>query len=242
MDQRTTTNYRMKIEDEQIGNHTFAEEDAVWQLIREGDVEGVKKSLKASNNIHPLIIEHDVKKNEEYMAVSGIATLARVAIGAGITSSESFLLSDLMLRKLSYSKNVQDIYDVIIEAHIAYAELVRDYLESRSMNNYVEDCKKDIIKNVFKSISLSDIAKDLGIQPAYLSRLFSEHEGQTVTDFIHEQKIGAAKNMLLYSDRSIAEIADYLKFNSQSYFGKLFKKHTGMTPKVFRDTHHLPEF
>ncbi len=242
MDQRTRTNYRMKIEDEQIDNHTFAEEDAIWQMIREGKVESVKKIRQLSQSAYPLVIEHDVKKNEEYMVVSSIATLARVAISVGITSAESFLLSDLMLRELSFAKTVNEVHDVMVEAYVAYAELVRDHLETRSMNNYVEDCKKDIIKNIFKAISLSDIAKDLGIQPAYLSRLFSEHEGQTVTAFIHEQKISVAKNMLMYSDRSIAEIADYLKFNSQSYFGKLFKKYTGITPKVYRDTHHLPEF
>lgn len=242
MEQKNRTQYRIKIEDEQILNHTYAEEEALFQFVREGNVEGLKKMSHDVILKHPLVIEHDIKKNEEYMAVSGLSAIARLAIECGITSSESFLVSDIYLKKIALSKDLKEIDAISKEFYLAYTELIRDHIEKRSMNIYVEDCKKDIKKNLFKAISLSDIAKDLGIQPAYLSRLFSEHEGMTVTDYIHEQKLEVAKNMLMYSDRTIAEIADYLKFNSQSYFGKLFKKSTGMTPLTYRKMHHPPEF
>ena len=176
------------------------------------------------------------------MAVSGITILARLAIEAGLTSSESFLLSDVFLQRVSECHSQSDIIQVVNDAHIAYTELIREHNDNRSLNTYVEDCKKDIMKNIFGVISLSDIARDLGIQPAYLSRLFSHYEGMTVTDYIHEKKMEIAKNMLRYSDRTIAEVADYLKFNSQSYFGKLFKKSTGMTPLAYRKRYHPPEF
>ncbi len=242
MDKKKQTQYRIRIEDDQILNHTYAEEDIVWGLVRVGDVEGVKKVLNQPRLKYPLIITHNVKKNEEYMAVSVITILARLAIEAGITSSESFLMSDVYLKKISQCKNIEAIIDVVNDAHIAYTKLVDDYKTIKSVNVYVEDCKKDIIKNLFNPISLSVIAKDLGIQANYLSRLFSQHEGMTVTDFIHSQKIEVAMNMLRYSDKTIAEIADYLHFNSQSYFGRIFKEKTGQTPNNYRTIHHPPEF
>lgn len=236
------TQYRIKIEDEQILNHTYAEEEALWEMVRQGDVEGVESVIKLPRAKYPLVIENNVKKNEEYMAVSTIAMLARVAIKAGLTSAESFLISDLYLKKIAASRNLDEITQITIDAHREYVQLIRLHLQNVSMNPYVEDCKKDIVNNIFRSISLADIAKDLGIRPSYLSRLFRIHEGKTVTDYIHEQKILAAKNMLMYSDRTITEIADYLKFSSQSYFGKLFKKHTDMTPQTFRKQNKPPEF
>ena len=44
-----------------------------------------------------------------------------------------------------------------------------------------------------------------------------------------------AANLLRYSDNSLSEIAEYVHFPSQSYFGKIFKKCTGMTPRAYRD-------
>jgi AraC-like DNA-binding protein len=236
------TRYRIQIEDEQILNHTFAEEEVLWELVRLGDVNGVEKMLQQQRTKYPLVIENNVKKNEEYMAVATIAMLARVAIKGGITSSESFLMSDLYLKKIAASRSVEEISQVVLEAYREYVGCIHQYKKSETMNSYVEDCKKDIIKNLYRPISLSKIAKDLGVRPSYLSRLFTLHEGKTVTEYIHEQKITEAKSMLCYSDRTITEISDYLKFNSQSYFGKIFKKHTAMTPQDFRKKFKSPEF
>jgi len=236
------TRYRIRIEDEQILNHTYAEEEVMWELVSMGDIEGVGKLLKQPRTKYPLIIENNVKKNEEYMAVATIAMLARVAIKSGLTSAESFLISDLSLKKIASSRSLEEITQIVNEAHMEYVECINRYRKSETMNSYVEDCKKDIIKNLYRPINLSKIAKDLGIRPSYLSRLFTLHEGKTVTEYIHELKVAEAKSMLLYSDRSITEIADYLKFNSQSYFGKLFKKYATMTPHEFRKKNKSPEF
>lgn len=236
------TRYRIKIEDEQILNHTYAEEEVLWELVSNGDIDGVERVLKQPRTKYPLVIENNVKKNEEYMAVSAIAMLARVAIKSGMTSAESFLISDLYLKKIALSKNIEDIIQITSDAHMEYVRKIHQYQKTETMNSYVEDCKKDITRNLYRPISLSKIAKDLGIRPSYLSRLFTLHEGKTVTEYIHEQKVAEAKSMLLYSDRTISEIADYLKFNSQSYFGKLFKKHTDMTPQDYRRKNKPPEF
>ena len=64
----------------------------------------------------------------------------------------------------------------------------------------------------------------------------------TIGRYIQKEKIARAKNLLVYSDRSILEISEYLCFNSQSHFGKVFKKETGMTPRQYRQENHLSGF
>ena len=52
--------------------------------------------------------------------------------------------------------------------------------------------------------------------------------------YIQEQRLDAAKNMLLYSERSIQQVADYFQFKNQSHFAKLFRENFGMTPTEYR--------
>ena len=63
----------------------------------------------------------------------------------------------------------------------------------------------------------------------------AEYEfAERVAEIIRKEKIRLAENMLRYSDYEVKEIANYLSFCSQSYFGNIFRKQTGMTPARYR--------
>lgn len=89
---------------------------------------------------------------------------------------------------------------------------------------------------------LDDIAEKMGISPTYLSRLFSKEKGMPLQEYVLKVRVDRAANLLTYSDSSIAEIGDYVNFPSQSYFGRVFKKYTGLTPKQYRNAHKPREF
>ena len=55
-------------------------------------------------------------------------------------------------------------------------------------------------------------------------------------------RVERAVNLLVYSDESIPDIAEYVNFPSQSYFGRVFKERKGMTPKQYRDKNKPTEF
>ena len=57
----------------------------------------------------------------------------------------------------------------------------------------------------------------------------------TAVEFIQAQRIEEAKNLLRFSERRIAEISSHLAFSTQSYFTSVFRRHTGMTPKQYRE-------
>lgn len=77
-------------------------------------------------------------------------------------------------------------------------------------------------------------ASKLAITPKYLSTLIKEVSGKTAADWIDEFVILEAKALLRYSDKSIQEIAYILNFSTQSFFGKYFKHHTGMSPGAYK--------
>ena len=77
-------------------------------------------------------------------------------------------------------------------------------------------------------------ASRLCITPKYLSKLVKEHTGRAAADWIEQHVILDARAMLQSSDLSIQQIATTLNFPNQSFFGKYFKRATGVSPKQYR--------
>ena len=77
-------------------------------------------------------------------------------------------------------------------------------------------------------------AAKLCITPKYLSKLVKEHTGRAATDWIEQHVVLEARAMLQSSDMSIQQIATSLNFPNQSFFGKYFKRATGVSPKQYR--------
>ncbi len=77
-------------------------------------------------------------------------------------------------------------------------------------------------------------ASKLNISTKYLSAVVKEVSGKTAAKWIDESVILEAKSMLIYSGMSIQNIATELNFSTQSFFGKYFKQHTGVSPSRFK--------
>ena len=79
-------------------------------------------------------------------------------------------------------------------------------------------------------------AKIMEVTPKHLSRTVKAQTGYTAVEWIERFVILEAKVLLKSSNLNIQQIADELNFPSQSFFGKYFKKFTGMSPKEFRNS------
>jgi AraC-like DNA-binding protein len=83
--------------------------------------------------------------------------------------------------------------------------------------------------------NLSDyLAAHLHYEYTYLSSLFSEVEGTTIEKFFISQKIERAKELLVYDELSLSEIADILGYSSVAHLSAQFKKTTGLTPSYYK--------
>jgi AraC-like DNA-binding protein len=86
-----------------------------------------------------------------------------------------------------------------------------------------------------KKINLSIyLAERLHYEYTYLSSVFSEVEGRTIENFYIEQKIEKAKELLVYGDMNLNEIAYELDYSSTAHLSSQFKKITGLTPSHFK--------
>ncbi len=110
--------------------------------------------------------------------------------------------------------------------------------ERRAEGGYVSEAKR-FIRRSFSSpeLSISSIARAVGLSEAYVCRLFHEATGKTVHEYIAECRIERAKE-LLRAGRPIkmTEIASRAGFSDANYFAKAFRKATGVAPSEYRGT------
>ncbi len=93
---------------------------------------------------------------------------------------------------------------------------------------------KMIESNVYGNDPIERIATECNVSETHFRRLFKEYAQKSPIQYRIELKIEYAKRMLYESDLSVDQIAETLNFESTSYFCRLFKKKTGMTPSEYR--------
>ena len=107
--------------------------------------------------------------------------------------------------------------------------------QQEKTNSVVEKAKEYIVEHFSKDLSLEEMAKELGISPYYLSKLFKESEGVNYIDYLTGLRIKYAKEQLNNSDKSIKEICHESGYGDPNYFSRIFKKWTGVTPTEYRE-------
>ena len=90
--------------------------------------------------------------------------------------------------------------------------------------------------NYQKERSVNFYAEKLSITPKHLSAVAKETSGHTAGEWIDSYVILEAKLLLHNSELTIQEISTKLNFANQSFFGKYFKHHTGMSPRSYRQS------
>ena len=91
-----------------------------------------------------------------------------------------------------------------------------------------------IAENCCSSLSLNSIAEQFYMNKCYLSRIFKEITGFTVNGYLHARRIQKARALLVHDPMNISEISEAAGYENLTYFERVFKKHTGMSPLEYR--------
>ncbi|HEV8504224.1 MAG TPA: chromate resistance protein ChrB domain-containing protein [Chitinophagaceae bacterium] len=118
-------------------------------------------------------------------------------------------------------------------------EVFETYLKKKSTTTkipaWAKELKEIIQDQIDTSITLKQLSKDLDINPAYLSREFSKYFNDlSFGDYIRKLRIEKAIEYLNTSNFSLTKIAYLTGFSDQSHFTRIFKKHTGQNPSIYR--------
>ena len=145
---------------------------------------------------------------------------------------ESLILETQTIQLLKQDK-IMNLLDVIhIEIARKYSETY--FHEAHSYNVKIKNFEVLLEQNFKIERAPSFYASQLNITLKHLNRICNEILQKTTTEVITDRIILEAKRMLMDKKFTINEIASELGFDDYSYFIRLFKKHTGMTPTNFR--------
>lgn len=213
--------------------------------IEHGDLENLKRSLKEDYPGEVGTLAREPLRHTKNRGIVVVTLASRAAVRGGLIQEIAFSLSDSYIQKIEECKDIPTVFHLFHTAEFQYAQMVREIREHKKgendegVNSHVARCKDYIFTHLHDKICVQEIARELGLNPNYLSELFHKHENIALTSFIINEKINLVKNMLIYSHYSYIEIASYLGFSSQSHLGKQFKKVTGMTLRQYRETYGI---
>lgn len=136
-----------------------------------------------------------------------------------------------LLRKAIERSNIHPYY--IDEISSRYARMIENMVDEESWP-LVQKVINTINLNLSDQLSPKSLAAMYYISPSYLSSLFKQDTGTTLTDFINTQRIQRAANLLSSTEQNISVVAEQVGILDVNYFTKMFKKSMGSTPTQYR--------
>ena len=153
------------------------------------------------------------------------------------------------LEKLNLNTTSVELGEVYIEETLSKDELKKVDLTLKNLGfELIDDRKSQTIEKIKNTIitlvhhsdheiktNLSAfITSQIHQDYNYLSNLFSEVEGTTIEKYVIAQRIERAKELMVYDELTLSEIANQLGYSSVAYLSNQFKKITGFTPSYFK--------
>ncbi len=104
-----------------------------------------------------------------------------------------------------------------------------------NIRDYVKEAVDYINENYFEELTLSGLSEKYAVESSYFSRLFKQETGENLMLYIASRRMEKAKELMRREDINIAEVAFMVGYDDYTYFSKVFKKHTGVSPREYRN-------
>lgn len=231
--------FRRKTDDIRCAEHTM--DPAVLSLICTGDMEAVEKLLNRGESTFAAdnrIMSKNKLRNAVYHFILCASTMASACMDKGMGQTEACTLSDLYILKADICRTVDSVCMLYEDMCLDFTERMQEIRKEAVISLHIRKCIDYIYENLGADLSVKALAKEAGLDPAYLSRLFRQEVGIPLKRFVKEARVDTAQNLLRYSGLSCLVISTSLGFSTQSVFIAVFKEITGMTPKVYREKYY----
>lgn len=200
--------------------------------VRNGNISEAKGIL---NDLLGYVLFVDGGKIEtiKSRAVELCTLLSRASIEGGGASEPALQKNTQFIKKISQCSSYEALCYILQEIVEAFADNILSHGNIKN-REIMKKAVNFIGQHYSEPITLAYVADEVHLNPAYFSTLFKKEIGLSFKEYLNHVRIEESKRLLSNSNFSIIDIAIAVGFEDQSYFSKVFKKYTGMTPKQFR--------
>ncbi|QXE01051.1 helix-turn-helix domain-containing protein [Terribacillus sp. DMT04] len=210
-------------------------EEKVFACIRAGRPDLVREQLDHfPEGLQGKLARQNELRSQKNLAITVITLATRAAIDAALPSELAFTMSDMYIQQIEDQKTSASIINLEIEAMCTFAARVRER-KAGAYSRKIAHCIHYMYQNIYETLNLEQLADMLQMNATYLSSCFKREVGMPIRTYIQQLRIEEAKLLLRLTDHQLLYIGSLLHFHDQSYFTKVFKKHTGLTPRQYRE-------
>ena len=167
-----------------------------------------------------------------FRAIELVVLLSRAA-----ASDSSGNLSESNNRYLRRIQEARTSEELIEDLHLIAERMASKIFSFKGIRHasVLRKAERYIWENYTRKISLDEIAKASGLSAPYFSTIFKEEMGENLSGYLNRLRIEKAAALLTETGKSLSEIAGICGFEDQSWFSKIFKNYTGMSPGKYRE-------
>ena len=165
-----------------------------------------------------------------------IALLSRSAIEGGADIQQIFNLNNNYISEIESFDTLEKLsiwLSGIISRFVSY---VFEFSAVKH-SDVIYKITAYIKANYMKKISLADISEHVFLSKMYVGKIFKDEMKISLPEYINKTRIEKSKVLLLDSSLSIADVANLVGYEDQSYFSKIFKNITGVSPGKYKEKH-----
>ncbi|MCR4804587.1 MAG: AraC family transcriptional regulator [Clostridia bacterium] len=163
------------------------------------------------------------------------------AANAGVNEARARLLGNYYRKTMKTLDTPETVAALRKEMFVDFSRKIGNKEDFFRYRKTVIDAIDYINRHIGEPLDTQTISAQLFVSRSRLSTVFKQDTGQNLSDYIHQQKIEAAKHMLISETRNLASIASSLGYKSQSHFTNVFKKYAGLTPSEYRKRNYQVE-
>lgn len=217
---------------------TWQYEQRMLSYVRNGNPEALKVFLADLEKSTPLtegkLSENSLRQAKDVFV--GLVTLAgkSAAVPGGMDAEAAYQLIDTYIQECENCSTLDAIKSMQLNMLLDFASRTAKARMPEGMSSEIYQAVQYINGHVMEHIEIDDIARFLNKSRSYTTARFRAETGMTIKQYIDACKMAEARNMLEYTDKSIAEISDWLNYADQAHFQKVFRKINNVTPNQYR--------
>ena len=142
---------------------------------------------------------------------------------------------DETIRFAQMSVDKETIWDNIrLAVHVFCSEKEKPH--DGSVSKQIEKIHEEITNRFYEHFDLSGLGEKYHVEPSYLSRMFSQQYGESITAYTTRLRIEKAVELMREDDRNLEAISFEVGYDDYNYFSRVFKKQMGLRPSEYRKT------